>query len=115
MPVENLSTALFRETRGLGFFRVLSGRNAPFYVDVLDTLERETSERADGMAREEAVVLIVETLERHPGFEFDSDAEGADAAEQSADICEGAGGAAGGERIGTGGFRSDPVDTAPGA
>ncbi|MEI6655473.1 MAG: Wadjet anti-phage system protein JetA family protein [Verrucomicrobiota bacterium] len=88
MPVENLSTALFRETRGLGFFRVLSGRNAPFYVDVLDTLERETSERADGMAREEAVVLIVETLERHPGFEFDPDAEGADAAEQSADIRE---------------------------
>ena len=41
MSAEHLSTALFRETRGGGFFRVLSGRNAPFYVDVLDSLERK--------------------------------------------------------------------------
>jgi hypothetical protein len=45
MPGEHLSTALFRETRGAGFFRILSGANAPFYVDVLDSLEREASER----------------------------------------------------------------------
>lgn len=72
---ELLSTALFRETRGAGFFRVLAGKNAPFYVDVLDNLERETSERAEGVAREEAIALIAETLERHPGLEFDPDSE----------------------------------------
>jgi hypothetical protein len=80
---EHLSTALFRETRGTGFFRVLAGKNAAFYVDVLDDLESEMSDRPDGMAREEAIALIVETLERHPGFEFDPDAE--EAAVQAAD------------------------------
>jgi hypothetical protein len=70
-----LSTALFRETRGPGFFRVLAGRNAPFYVDVLDSLERESADRPDGIAREEAVAIIAETLERHPGFEFDEEAD----------------------------------------
>lgn len=68
---ELLSTALFRETRGTGFFRVLSGKNAAFYVDVLDDLERVTSDRADGMAREEAMAIIVETLDHHPGLELD--------------------------------------------
>ena len=72
---ELLSTALFRETRGPGFFRVLAGRNAPFYVDVLDSLERESADRPDGIAREEAVAIIAETLERHPGFEFDEEAD----------------------------------------
>ncbi|RYD85526.1 MAG: hypothetical protein EOP84_02215, partial [Verrucomicrobiaceae bacterium] len=73
MPAEHLSTALFRETRGAGFFRVLAGKNAPFYVDVLDALEVETSDRSDGIGREEAVALIVETLERHPGIEFEDE------------------------------------------
>jgi len=73
MPAEHLSTALFRETRGAGFFRVLAGKNAPFYVDVLDALEVETSDRSDGIGREEAVALIVETLERHPNIEFEDD------------------------------------------
>lgn len=77
MSAEHLSTALFRETRGGGFFRVLSGRNAPFYVDVLDSLEREAAERPDGMAREEVLAIIVETLEQHPGLELD-DETGAD-------------------------------------
>lgn len=86
MPAEHLSTALFRETRGSGFFRVLAGKNAPFYVDVLDGLERETSDRPDGMAREEAIALIVETLEAHPGFEFDPEADESEAATQAADI-----------------------------
>lgn len=75
MSAELLSTALFRETRGAGFFRVLAGKNAPFYVDVLDALEIEASDRPDGIAREEAVTIISETLERHPGIEFD-DGEG---------------------------------------
>ncbi|MGD7654011.1 MAG: Wadjet anti-phage system protein JetA family protein, partial [Verrucomicrobiales bacterium] len=86
MSAELLSTALFRETRGAGFFRVLAGRNAPFYVDALDQLEAETSDRADGIAREEAIALIIETLEHHPGFEFDPDMEGEDAVSQAADV-----------------------------
>jgi hypothetical protein len=75
MSAEHLSTALFRETRGGGFFRVLSGRNAPFYVDVLDSLEREASERPDGMAREEVIAIITDTLEQHPGLELDDETE----------------------------------------
>jgi hypothetical protein len=75
---ENLSTALFRETRGGGFFRVLSGKNAPFYVDVLDSLERESSDRPDGMAREEVLAIIIETLDRHPNLELDEETESAD-------------------------------------
>ena len=71
MPKEYLSTALFRETRGAGFFRVLSGKNAPFYVDVLDELECLSSEKPDGLAREEVVALIADTLDRHPDFELD--------------------------------------------
>jgi hypothetical protein len=55
VPDEHLSTTLFRETRGTGFFRVLAGKNSPFYVDVLDGLERESSDRADEIAREEAI------------------------------------------------------------
>ncbi|MEP2776799.1 MAG: Wadjet anti-phage system protein JetA family protein [Luteolibacter sp.] len=72
--LENLSTALFRETRGAGFFRILAGKNAPFYVDVLDALETETADRADGISREETILLIADTLERHPEFAFE-DAE----------------------------------------
>jgi hypothetical protein len=76
MPGEHLSTALFRETRGAGFFRILSGANAPFYVDVLNSLEREASERAEGMAREEVVALIGEVLEHHPDLVFDGELGG---------------------------------------
>lgn len=72
MP-EHLSTALFRETRGAGFFRVLAGRNAPFYVDVLNDLETEASDRPDGMSREEVILLITDTLEHHPDFELDEE------------------------------------------
>lgn len=73
MPSEHLSTALFRETRGHGFFRVLSGANAPFYIDALDALEQASADRPQGIAREEAIGLIIETLERHPDFQIDSD------------------------------------------
>ncbi len=75
MPADCLSSALFHETRGVGFFRVLAGKNAPFYVDALDAIERATADRPDGIAREEAVQLIAETLEKHPGFEFDQETE----------------------------------------
>ena len=71
MAAERLSTALFRETRGTGFFRILASKNAPFYLDVLDSFDRETADRPDGMAREEAIALILETLSIHPEFEPD--------------------------------------------
>lgn len=86
MPLEHLSTALFRETRGNGFFRVLAGRNAPFYIDVLDRLDHESSDRADGIAREEAVAIVVETLEAHPDFDWDAELEGLEAAARDQDI-----------------------------
>jgi len=70
---EHLSTALFRETRGAAFFRVLAGKNAPFYVDALTALEREASDHPDGVSREVAIGIIEETLEAHPGIEFDQD------------------------------------------
>ena len=73
MLPEHLSSALFRETRGQGFFRVLSGQNAVFYIDVLDSLERAAADRPEGMAREDAIALITETLEIHPDFEFDEE------------------------------------------
>jgi len=72
---EHLSTALFRETRGGAFFRVLAGRNAPFYADVLDALDLASSEHADGLPREAALAIIADTLEHHPGFEFEDDDE----------------------------------------
>jgi hypothetical protein len=75
MPLEILSTALFRETRGTGFFRVLAGKNAPFYVDVLDDLERLTADRPDGIAREEAIAIVAETLEKHPGLDLEAEAD----------------------------------------
>lgn len=79
---EHLSTALFRETRGGGFFRVLAGKNAPFYVDVLDSLEREASDRPEGMAREEVLAIISDTLDEHPGLELEEEAGSADAADR---------------------------------
>ncbi len=83
MRGENLSTALFRETRGSGFFRVLAGKNSPFYVDVLDSLEYEAAERPDGLAREEVLAIIADTLERHPGLELEDEVEAADQVDRS--------------------------------
>lgn len=73
---ETLSTALFRETRGGRFFGVLSGKNAPFYVDVLDELENEMAERPDGLPREEVLRLLVDAIERHPGFDLGGETDG---------------------------------------
>lgn len=81
--LNHLSTALFRETRGTAFFRVLAGKNAPFYVDVLDSLEHEASERSDGMAREEVLAIISDTLDRHPGLEIDEEVESAELTDRS--------------------------------
>jgi hypothetical protein len=53
MPDEHLSTALFRETRGTGFFRVLAGKTR--LLMSMNGLERESSYRPDGIAREESI------------------------------------------------------------
>ena len=41
---------------------------------MLDALDRESAERPDGMAREEAILLVAEILEQHPGLDFDEEA-----------------------------------------
>jgi len=62
-----LATELFREVRP-GLFRVLAGKNAATYVDVLDSLEAETSQRHEGMSREEALGIVGAVLANHPDF-----------------------------------------------
>ena len=66
----SLASELFREVHP-GFFRVLAGTNAPVYVDVLDVLERESSERYEGISREEAIAVVEQVLTRHPSFALD--------------------------------------------
>lgn len=68
MP-ELLSTALYREVRDPAFFRVLAGKNAPTYVDVLDVLDRECAEQPDGLERNDAVEIIADVLAKHPEFQ----------------------------------------------
>lgn len=72
MP-EFFSSSLYREVRDPAFFRVLAGRNAPTYVDVLDALERECADRPDGMSREETVELVTEVLDKHPALQPEED------------------------------------------
>jgi hypothetical protein len=63
----SLATELFREIRP-GLFRILGGRNAATFIDVLDSLEQEASQRHDGMSREEALNIVGEVLSGHPEF-----------------------------------------------
>lgn len=63
----SLATELFREVRP-GLFRVLAGKNATTYLDVLDALETESSQRHEGMSREEALGIASQVLSRHPDF-----------------------------------------------
>ena len=63
----SLAIELFREIRP-GLFRVLGGRTAPTYIDVLDALESESGRRHDGMSREEALSIISDVLSQHPEF-----------------------------------------------
>lgn len=72
MP-ELLSTALYNEVRDPAFFRVLAGKNAPTYVDVLDVLDRECAEQAEGLERGEAVEIIADVLAKHPEFQPEVD------------------------------------------
>lgn len=62
--MSTLAPFLFREVRP-DFFRVLAGPLAPLYVDALDTLEGEASQRNQGLDREEALALIEQAVERH--------------------------------------------------
>jgi hypothetical protein len=73
-----LSQDLFREVRP-DFFRVLSGVNAPVYADALDALEQESSQRHEGMDREDALSLVTEVLSRRPDFQLELE-EGIDLA-----------------------------------
>src|SRR5690349_21033212 len=59
-----LATQLFREVRP-DFFRTLTGPLARLYVDVLDALEKEASQRSQGFDREEALALVEEVVERY--------------------------------------------------
>lgn len=72
-----MASELFREVRP-GLFRVLAGRNARTYVDVLDELELESTQRHDGMSREEALAIVVDVLEQHPDFLPDHQEMGAE-------------------------------------
>jgi len=63
----SLATELFREVRP-GLFRVLAGKNAATYLDVLDALEVELARRDEGMSREEALAVVDEVLQQHPDF-----------------------------------------------
>ncbi len=66
----SLALDLFREVRP-GLFRVLAGRNAGTYVDVLDALEIESSQRYEGMTRAEALAIVAYNLAQYPEFNPD--------------------------------------------
>ncbi len=72
---ELLSAQLFHEVRDPAFFRVLSGRNGPAYVDVLDALDRACEEQPEGLDRGEALAITADLLARHPEFQPDPDEE----------------------------------------
>jgi len=63
----SLAEQLFREVNP-GFFRVLAGKSAAVYLDGLEALERESSERHEGMSRDEALAILSEVLAQHPDF-----------------------------------------------
>jgi len=63
----SLSLELFSEVR-TGFFRVLAGPTASIYVDALHSLEREASERHEGISREDAITIVTRVLTEHPDF-----------------------------------------------
>jgi len=70
-----LAVQLFREVRP-DFFRVLAGDLRRLYVDALDALEREASQRNQGLDRTEALALVEQVVEEH------GDWTGTDASEE---------------------------------
>jgi hypothetical protein len=67
-----LAAQLFREVRP-DFFRVLAGPLARLYVDALDALEREASQRNQGLDRAEALALVEQVVEQHEDLADASD------------------------------------------
>jgi hypothetical protein len=67
-----LATQLFREVRP-DFFRMLAGPFARLYVDALDALERESSQRNQGLDRAEALALLEQVVEQHEDLADASD------------------------------------------
>lgn len=59
-----LAAQLFREVRP-DFFRVLGGPLARLYVDALDSLECEASQRNQGLDRAEALAMVEQVVEQH--------------------------------------------------
>jgi len=72
MRAASFGNDLFRAVRP-GFFRVLAGSNARAYADVLRALEEESTQRNEGISREEALSIVARALEDHPEFEPESD------------------------------------------
>lgn len=62
--MSGLSDQLFREVRP-DLFRVLAGDLRRLYVDALDALEREASQRNQGLERAEALALVEQVVEQH--------------------------------------------------
>ena len=62
--MSSLANHLFREVRP-DLFRVLSGPLVRLYVDSLDSLEREASQRTQGLDRSEALALVERIVEQH--------------------------------------------------
>ncbi len=60
----SLSNQLFRVVRP-DFFRVLTGPLARLYVDVLDSLEVEASQRSQGLDRTEVLAIMEEVIEQY--------------------------------------------------
>ncbi len=60
----SLSNQLFRVVRP-DFFRVLAGPLARLYVDVLDSIEVEASQRSQGLDRDEILALVEQVVEQH--------------------------------------------------
>ena len=65
--MSSLAFELFREVQP-GLFRVLAGTNGAAYIDVLNALEVECSQRQDGISREEAINIVMASLALHPEF-----------------------------------------------
>jgi hypothetical protein len=68
--MSTLSTALYREVRP-EFFRILAGPAARLYVDALDSLERVSTQRLEGIDRDDALALIEEAVEEHADLPLD--------------------------------------------
>src|SRR4051812_13849858 len=60
----SLSASLFRELRS-EFFRVLNVEDSRLYVDSLDALERASAEAPRGIARDDAMAIVEQEVERH--------------------------------------------------